>query len=66
MTEKRTDSIEDLKLFTLTELEPILGVSHQSIVRYVKAGKLPAKKINGKWRVTRADLEAYINNSTEN
>lgn len=65
MTEKRTDSIEDLKLFTLTELEPILGVSHQSIVRYVKAGKLPAKKINGKWRVTRADLEKYISGETQ-
>lgn len=65
MTEKRTDSIEDLKLFTLTELEPILGVSHQSLVRYVKAGKLPAKKINGKWRVTRADLEKYISGETQ-
>lgn len=65
MTGKRTDSIEDLKLFTLTELEPILGVSHQSLVRYVKAGKLPAKKINGKWRVTRADLEKYISGETQ-
>lgn len=65
MAEKRTDSIEDLKLFTLTELEPILGVSHQSIVRYVKEGKLPAKKINGKWRVTRADLEKYISGETQ-
>ena len=56
----RTQDIQDLKLFTLTELEPILGVSHQTLLRYVKAGKLPAKKINGKWRVTRRDIEKYI------
>ena len=56
----RTQDIQDLKLFTLTEVEPILGVSHQTLLRYVKSGKLPAKKINGKWRLTRRDIEKFI------
>ena len=56
----RTQDIQDLKLFTLTEVEPILGVSHQTLLRYVKSGKLPAKKLNGKWRLTRRDIEKFI------
>jgi excisionase family DNA binding protein len=56
----RTQDIQDLKLYTLTEIEPILGVSHQTLLRYVKAGKLKATKIEGKWKVTRGDIEKFI------
>lgn len=61
----RIDALQDLTLYTVTELEPVLGVSAQTIKRRIKSGELPAKKISGKWRVTRADLEKYINGDTE-
>ena len=61
---ERTDAIKDLTLYGVKELEPILGVSEQTIKRRIKAGELPARKIGGKWKITRADLEEYINNAS--
>ena len=60
----RIDAIKDLTLYSVKELEPILGVSEQTIKRRIKSGELPARKISGKWKVTRADLEEYINNAS--
>lgn len=57
---ERTDAIKDLTLYSVKELEPILGVSDQTIKRRIKSGELPARKIGGKWKVTRSDLEEYI------
>lgn len=57
----RTDAIKDLTLYGVKELEGVLGVSEQTIKRRIKAGELTARKIGGKWKVTRADLEEYIN-----
>lgn len=56
----RTDDIKGLKLYTLTELEEIIGVSHRTLLTYVKKGRLPCKKINGKWRITEAALRKYL------
>jgi excisionase family DNA binding protein len=64
MDADRKAALDSLRLYTLTELEPVLGVSHQTLVRYVKAGKLKARKIEGKWRVSHKDLEAYVNGET--
>lgn len=52
---------ERLLTYTLTELESILGVSHRTLLQYVKTGRLPAKKIGGKWRVTAENLEKFVN-----
>ena len=57
--EDRLKAIEDLKLYTLTDLEPFFGVTHQTLLKYVKQGKLKGKKINGKWRFTREDIELF-------
>lgn len=64
MDKDRAEALNSLRLYTLTELEPVLGVSHQTLVRYVKAGKLKAHKREGKWRVSHKDLEAYVNGET--
>jgi excisionase family DNA binding protein len=57
----RAEELNELKVYTLTELEPIIGVTHRTLQSYVLTGKLKAKKIGGKWRVTRAALEEFIN-----
>lgn len=66
MAEKKLDALEELKLYTLTDLEEFFGVTHQTLLRWVKGGVLPAKKINGKWRCTKADIEKYISGETQN
>ena len=54
--------LEKYKLYTLTELEPILGVTHRTLLDYVTKKKIKAKKIGGKWKVTEDALKEFLNN----
>ena len=54
------------KLYTLTELETIIGVTHRTLQEYVKLQKIRARKICGKWRVTETDLQAFLTGSQSN
>lgn len=64
MTE-RTAELQSLKLYTLTELEPILGVTHRTLLSYVKSGRLKAVKPGGrgKWKVSEESLRAFVSGS---
>lgn len=64
MTE-RTKPLEDLKLYTLTELEPILGITHRTLLTYMKEGKIKGKKIAKKWRVTEDALREFLDGAGE-
>lgn len=50
------------QFLTLPELQVFLGVkSRKTILKYIKSGELPAYKLGGtRWRMTRADVEAFI------
>lgn len=52
--------LEDIRLYTLTELEPILGVSHRTLLSYIKDGKLKGVKIGGKWKVTEETVRKLV------
>lgn len=56
----RTESLKDYKLYTLTELQEVIGVSHRTLLAYVKKGRIKASKIAGKWRVTEQNLRKFI------
>ena len=58
---EKLQSLDTLRLYTLTEVEPILGVSHRTLLDYVKTGKIKAVKIGGKWKVSEQNLKAFIN-----
>lgn len=60
-TQKRMESLSSFQVYTLTELEPVLGVTHRTLLQYVKDGKLRAVKIGGKWRVSEDNLRRFIN-----
>lgn len=63
MTEKnkkRSADLDDLKLYTLTEIETVLGVTHRTLLTYVTTGKLKANKVGGRWKVTKAALKEFI------
>ena len=47
------------KYYTLTELEKIIGVTHVTLLRYVKEGKLKAVKVCGKWRVAEEEVNLF-------
>lgn len=57
----RTAHLQNLNVYTLTELEPILGVTHRTLLTYVKDGKLKAVKIGGKYKVSEENLKKFIN-----
>lgn len=60
---ERTAALEKLKLYTLTEIEPVLGVTRRTLLRYINSGKLKAVKIGNKWKVSEDNLKAFINGS---
>lgn len=39
--------LNTLKLYDLSEVANILGVTHRTVWNYVKAGKIPAKMVGG-------------------
>ena len=47
--------------YKLTELEPILGVTHRTLQTYIKDGRLKGVKIGGKWKVSEETLRKFIN-----
>ncbi|HPY89989.1 MAG TPA: helix-turn-helix domain-containing protein [Lentisphaeria bacterium] len=52
---------EDLKAFmSIEEVSELLGVNYQLIYRQIRSGALRAARIGRVYRITRADLEAYL------
>ena len=60
-TELNAKKLEDIRLYTLTELEPVLGVTHRTLQTYIKDGRLKGVKVGGKWRVTEETLRKFVN-----
>lgn len=60
-TEENAAKLESIRLYTLTELEPILGVTHRTLQSYIKDGRLKGVKIGGKWKVSEETLRKFIN-----
>lgn len=58
---EKLQELETFRLYTLTEIEPILGVTHRTLLDYVNKGKLNAVKIGGKWKISEENLKAFIN-----
>ena len=58
---EKLQSLESFRLYTLTEIEPILGVTHRTLLEYVNKKRLKAVKIGGKWKVSEENLRAFIN-----
>lgn len=57
----RTQDLEKFKVYTLTEIEPILGVTHRTLLTYIKTGRLKGVRIGGKWKVSEEQLKKFIN-----
>jgi excisionase family DNA binding protein len=42
----------------LREASALLGLHYMTVYRYVRTGRLPARRVGGGWRVRRSDLDA--------
>ena len=59
--EANNKSLESFKVYSLSELEPVLGVTHRTLLRYITEGRLKGVKIGGRWKVSQDNLRAFIN-----
>ena len=59
--QKRMENLNSYRVYTLSELEPVLGVTHRTLLQYVTDGKLKAVKIGGRWKVSEDNLRRFIN-----
>jgi len=51
---------KETEYMSLEEVADMLGVTYQLIYRLVRAGELPAVRLGKLYRVSRADLEHYL------
>lgn len=59
-TTKNTDNLLTTKLYTLTEVEGILGVSHRTLLRWVTEDKIKAVKIGSRWKISEDTLKTIL------
>lgn len=52
--------MEEFKVYTLAEIAGMLKITRRTLYTYVKAGILPATKFGKSWRVSEADLKAFM------
>lgn len=60
-SEENKQRLDSIRLYSLSELEPILGVTHRTLLTYIKLGRLKGAKIGGKWKVSGDNLQKFIN-----
>lgn len=48
------------QLLTVAQVATWLNVHPETVLRWVRSGKLPGSKLGREWRFQRADVEAFI------
>lgn len=57
--------MEEIKIYSLKEVEKILQVSQRTLYNYIKTGKLKAVKMGKYWRVSHESLKDFTEHGTE-
>ena len=55
----KTD-LTNLRFYTLSEVQKIIGVTYRTVLAYAEAKKLKAVKVGGRWLVRENDLESFL------
>ena len=58
MTDK--DETTALDFLSVNQAAKVLRVGRRTVYRLVETGKVPAKKVGGRWRIPRAGLDEFI------
>ena len=64
--ENNMQNLDGLRLYTLTELETVLNVTHRTLQTYIKDGRLKGVKIGNRWKVTEESLRDFLNAAPKN
>lgn len=56
--------INDTKVYTLSEIAELIGVTYSTAQRYVKLGRIPAARSGRSWLVTEYSLLRFLNGET--
>lgn len=56
--------MNDIKVYTLKEVEAILKVTQRTLYNYIKGGQLKAVKMGRQWRVTEDSLKEFLEKGT--
>jgi len=57
--------MEDIKVYTLKEVEDILKVTQRTLYNYIKADQIKAIKLGREWRVTEEALQDFLTKGTD-
>lgn len=52
--------IEGIKLFTVSEVAEAMGVTHQTVRKYIKTGKLKAQRVGKSLLITDKSIKAFL------
>ena len=52
--------VDDFKAYDAHEVAEMLCLKYRTVTRYIKAGKIRARKIGKKYIVTEQDVKAFI------
>ena len=64
--ENNMQNLDGLRLYTLTELEGVLNLTHRTLQTYIKDGRLKGVKIGNRWKVTEESLRDFLNAAPKN
>lgn len=56
--------MDEIQVYTLTEVMSILKVTRRMVYNYIKQGDLKAVKMGKYWRVRKEDLEEFTKTGT--
>lgn len=54
------DNIRQKEILTIEEAETYLGIKKRTLYKLIKSGDIPAVKIGGQWRFSKARLDALF------
>jgi len=52
--------IEGVKLFTVKEVAEAMGVTHQTVRKYIKVGRLRAQRVGKPLLITEKSIRAFL------
>ncbi len=55
-----TRKIGNIKMYNTKEVSELLGLSELSVRKYLREGKIKAKKIGAKWYISNQELKEYL------
>lgn len=51
--------------YTAAEVAVILGREHKTIVKWARAGQIPASKFNNRWRFSRIEIDEILDSALD-